>query len=174
MNVIRPEVKEFAWRWREVLVAFGLAALGLWWALTGFGLIVWIGWALVALALVIAGAGLQRARFRVGADGPGVVTVDEGQVTYFGPFGGGAVALTEITRLSLDPRGKPAVWLITQPGQPDLAVPLDAAGSEHLFDVFAALPGIQTEQMLTEMRQIHTAVPVHPVVIWEKVRPRLH
>ena len=171
-----------AWRWREGLVGLGLCLIGTYWIVTGLGLLSWIGWAVVALGLVVIWAGAQRARFRVGADGPGVVTVDEGQVTYFGPLDGGAVAMSELSQLALDPRGKPPVWLLSQPGQVDLSVPLDAAGADALFDVFAALPGIETEKMLTQMRAHlrdagqgpRGAVPLHPIVIWQKPRPRLH
>jgi hypothetical protein len=171
--VVRAELKDWAARWHEALIGAGIGALGLYWALTSFGLLSWIGWGLVALSPVMIFAGIQRGRFRTGSGGPGVVRVDEGQVAYFGPLTGGAVALSEVTRLSLDAQSVPPVWVLEQPGQPELTVPLTAEGADALFDVFAALPGIRTDRMLEEMRR---ASGPHRVVIWEKRREhmRLH
>ncbi|MGI3168859.1 hypothetical protein ACRARG_06885 [Pseudooceanicola sp. C21-150M6] len=173
MSFIRPELQAALWRWREVLVALAVAALGLYWALSTFGLLSWIGWALVLTGLGFGAAGVQRARFRSEGQGPGVVTVDEGQIAYFGPLTGGAVAVSELSRLSLDGHHIPPCWALAQPGQEELLVPVNAAGAEDLFDIFATLPGIRTDRMLEELRR---AKGPHRVVIWEKpqARPRLH
>lgn len=151
MPVIRPGARHTLLRWREALVAAALGALGLWWARTGFGIVEWLGWALAIAAAVLGLAGLQRARFRRGAGGPGVVIVDEGLIAYLGPQTGGTVALSEISALELDPEGPH--WRLSQPGQDALRIPLDAEGAEALFDVFAALPGLRVEHMLTRMRR---------------------
>ena len=164
MSFVRPEVRAGLWRWREALIGSGLIALGLYWALVVHGLIGWIGWAVVLCGAALAITGIQRARFRGRAGGPGVVTVDEGQIVYFGPMTGGAVAARDLERLTLDPSARPAHWILTEPGQPPLQIPVNAEGADALFDVFATLPGLRTERMLKEL-QGHS---VHPVVIWEK------
>lgn len=171
--MIRPELRAFAARWHEALIGGVVGLLGVYWATFSFGLLAWIGWALVLIGPAMVLAGVQRGRFRAGTGGPGVVSVDEGQIAYFGPLTGGAVALTELTRLSLDGASVPPCWVLDQPGQPPLQVPLTAEGADALFDVFAALPGIRTDRMLEEMRRSPRA---HTTVIWEKprVRPRLH
>ncbi|MET4101726.1 hypothetical protein ABIE58_001149 [Roseovarius sp. MBR-78] len=174
MSLIRPGAAHGLRRWREVLVAGALAALGLWWALTGFGLLAWLGWAVTLAAAALGLAGLQRARFRRGAGGPGVVVVDEGLIAYLGPVTGGTVALSEVTALALDPRDG-GQWVLSQPGQPDLHIPLDAEGGEALFDAFAALPGLRTEHMLARMRRPGPA----PETLWQRParvisHPRLH
>ena len=64
-------------------------------------------------------------------------------------------------------RGEP-LWILTEPAQPPLRIPVDAAGAEHLFDVFAALPGIHTERMLAELKRR----PRQRVTIWQ-ARPGL-
>ncbi|EAQ05129.1 hypothetical protein OB2597_07585 [Pseudooceanicola batsensis HTCC2597] len=167
---IRPEVIAWARRWREALIGGAVGLLGLYWALTSFGILSWIGWGLLVIAApALIVSGLQRGRFRAGGGGPGVVSVDEGQVAYFGPLTGGAVALSEVHRLSLDSRSDPPVWILEQSGQPELAVPLTAEGADALFDIFAALPGIRTDRMLEEMR---AARRPHRVLIWE--RPATH
>lgn len=173
MSLLRPGAAQVLRRWREVLVALGLAALGLWWVLTGFGLVEWLGWALMTAAAALTLAGLQRLRFRRGGGGPGVVVVDEGLIAYLGPVTGGTVARSEITALALDPGGPH--WVLSQPGQPDLRIPLDAEGAEALFDAFAALPGLRTEHMLARMRRPGP----EPETLWQRharpmSHPRLH
>lgn len=172
MSFIRPEARATIWRWRELIVAAVMLLVGLKWAYTSFGVTAATGWALVASGLVVAVIGAQRLRFRLGAGGAGVVQVDEGQIAYFGPLTGGAVATSELERLRLDHTAKPPHWVLEQPGQPALAIPVNAEGHEALFDVFAALPGLKTERMLAELRRDGP----HQVVIWERApsRPAHH
>ena len=174
MSLVRPQARAALWRWREVVAGGGLAVLGLWWVLAGIGIVHWLGWALLAAALALVLAGVQRARFRTGAGGPGVVVVDEGLIAYLGPHTGGAVALSEMTALTLDASG-PRRWRLSQPGRPDLEIPLDAEGADALFDAFAALPGLRSGQVVAAMRR--AAPGLH--LLWEragqeKARPRLH
>ena len=176
MPLIRPEASAALYRWREVLIGAGAVVLGLYWVFFTYGLLPWIGGVLGLAGLGLIAAGFQRARFRGAAGGPGIVQVDEGRVAYFGPLTGGVVALSEMSALALDPTAKPAHWVLAQPGQPDLYIPLNAEGAEALFDVFASLPGIRTEWMLAQMR----GWARQPVTIWERPdnvrpeRPRLH
>ncbi|MBE1285728.1 MAG: hypothetical protein GJ676_20620 [Rhodobacteraceae bacterium] len=175
MSFIRPEAKAALWRVREILAGFGLSALGLYWVVGPQGLLGLMGGAMLLLGAITTTIGIQRARFRMGVGGPGVVQVDEGQISYFGPLTGGAVALSELERLVLDHTSRPAHWVLDSPGQPSLHVPVNAEGNEALFDAFSALPGLRTERMLAEMRRSGP----HQVVIWERVpesRPlhRLH
>lgn len=164
MSFIRPEARAAIWRWRELLAAALIAILGASWAAGPGGLLGWVGWALIIAACALAVVGVQRARFRTGSGGPGVVRVDEGQIAYFGPLTGGAVALSEFECLVLDPLNKPPHWQLHQPGQPVLHVPVNAEGADALFDVFSALPGFNTEKMLSALRKPGP----HPVVIWER------
>lgn len=171
MSFIRPEARATLWRWREVLAGLGTVLLGAYWMLGPGGLLGWIGAAVAATGAVLALIGLQRLRFRSAGGGPGVVQVDEGQITYFGPLTGGVVAGSELSRLTLDPTGRPPHWVLYAAGQPALHIPVNAEGADALFDVFSALPGIKTERMLAELN----ALPSHPVVIWERTssQPRL-
>lgn len=175
MSFVRPELRAALWRWREALAGAALCILGFWWVIGPGGLLGWIGGVLVLAGLAQGYVGVQKARFRSGGGGPGVVQVDEGQITYFGPLGGGAVAVADLSSIALNPGGRPAHWMLQQPGQPDLHIPVTAEGSEALFDAFATLPGIRTERMLAELQKRSR----HPVVIWSRgpLRPehlRLH
>ncbi|WP_282076876.1 hypothetical protein [Epibacterium ulvae] len=164
MSFIRPEARAALWRWRELIFAAALVALGLWWAVGSFGILRWIGWAIVCLGVLFSVVAGQRFRFRLGAGGPGLVSVKEGQITYFGPLSGGAIALSEMNSLQLDHTAKPSHWVLEQSGQPPLAIPVNAQGADALFDVFSTLSGLKTERMLTEL---HSSGD-HHVVIWER------
>ena len=165
MSFVRPEVLRILQRWRGVMTGLAVAALGLWWTLISSGVLGWIGWGVMAAGGALAFTGAQRMRFVTERGGPGVVSITEGQVAYFGPLNGGVVALSELSRLDVDHGSRPAHWLLHQPGQPVLAIPLTAENAGALFDVFAALPGLSTERLLAQMRGGRGA---HVVVLWQR------
>ncbi len=169
MNFIRPEVRLALLKWRDAIVGTFVLLLGLYWA-SGFGVLRWIGVALAIIGGALIYTGLQRARFLAGKDGPGVVTLDEGQISYFGPISGGVVAMSDLSLLMLDPTQKPAMWVLQQAGQSDVHIPVNAEGAELLFDAFASLPDIRTSHMLNTLK----SEPDHPVVIWAKSTKQLH
>lgn len=162
--MIRPEAQAQLMRWREALVG-GLSVLvGLWW-LAGPGQLLTIP----AVAMILAGAaliwiGVQRARFRSGGKGPGTVTVDEGQITYYGPLTGGAVAMRELGRITYDPNLHPAHWRLKEPGHAELLIPVNADAAETLFDAFATLPNFKMTKALAAIK----TPGAHPIVIWQR------
>jgi hypothetical protein len=162
MSLIRPEAQAAIWRWREVLFGLSLLLLARWWGLTAFGVLRWVAAALMLSGVLLTVAGLQRGRFRLGNAGAGVVQVVEGQLAYFGPQAGGAVALSELAMVSLDNRHRPSRWVLCQPGFDDLEIPVNATGGEALFDAFAALPEFQVDVMLQQLRYPSDGT----VVIW--------
>ena len=163
-DFLRPEAKKTLKRWRDLIIAALFAALGMFWALTAFGILKWIGWMLVAAAILFAWSGLQRLWFSRAKGGIGVVTVKEGQITYLGPFEGGVVAVTELREIILDHAQYPPCWVLKQLGQQDVFIPLNAEGTDSLFDVFAALPGFQTGPMLAALQRNDGK----PIVIWQR------
>ncbi|WP_425043194.1 hypothetical protein [Primorskyibacter sp. S87] len=171
MSFVRPEASAALWRWREVLTGAAITLLGISWIIGPGGLLGLVGWPVLLGGVALAVIGVQRARFRKGGGGPGVVLIDEGEVTYLGPLTGGVIAIDNMQRLTLDPTGSPAHWVLEQPGHPPLMVPVNAEGADGLFDAFAILPGLRTERMLAELN----GGAVHPVVIWERqsTRPSL-
>ncbi|SFE31978.1 hypothetical protein [Roseivivax sediminis] len=162
--MIRPEARAALSRWAETLAGLAVALLGILWA-TGSGGV--LGWVVTVAGAALAAAGAQRARFGMGGGGPGIVDVTEGRIAYFGPLDGGVVDLDALESLTLDPSGRPAHWVLGRPEEPPLSIPLTAQGADGLFDAFAALPELDTERMLREMRRR----PDRPVVIWR--RPHL-
>ncbi len=148
MSFIRPEARASLWRWREVLFGAALAGLAGFWALNAFGILRALAFILLALAVLMILTGIQRARFRGRGGGQGVVQVIEGQVSYYGPLTGGAVALSELAALSLDGRSTPAHWLLVPTQGATLQIPVSAEGADALFDAFTGLRGLRTEHLL--------------------------
>jgi hypothetical protein len=133
--------------------------------LFGLGIVLLIGGGALAVA------GVQRARFRQGSEGPGVVQVVEGRVTYFGPWGGGGgVARPARLAGTRAGQGRRGAWVLIEDEGERLEIPVDARGADRLFDVFAALPGLDTRAMLANLQP-----PVRErTQIWQRDRPRLH
>lgn len=164
MTFFRPEAQAAVWRWREVLCGVLVALFGVWF-IAGPGFLLAVpGYAFVLAGAALIWLGAQRGRFRGAGGGAGAVQVDEGQVSYFGPLTGGSVALREMQSLTLDGTLFPAHWRLSQEGSPPLLIPVNAAGSEALFDAFATLPGLKTERMLSTLN----AKPHQAVVIWHR------
>lgn len=152
--MIRPEALATLSRWRESGFAVALGLFGLW--LAGRG-----GWVFGPLGLALAAAGtaflilaLRRARFRQNSIGPGLVELDESQITYFGPTGGGAVSLRELVELRLLARGGRRFWRLKQADGQALLVPVDATGADRLFDAFSALPGMDSHTLVAALAPI--------------------
>lgn len=171
MSFLRPEAAAELRRWREAIVAFGLSLLGLYWALTSYGVLKWLGWAILALGAVWALLAVRRARFARGMGGAGVVEVDEGRVSYFGPRVGGSLAVPMLisVRLRRGTDGDLAWFLLAQDTTP-LNIPVDAERADALYDVFATLPGLDMQAMLRALNDPRT----DDVLIWHSDLRRLH
>ncbi|TYB82049.1 hypothetical protein [Maritimibacter fusiformis] len=170
MSFIRPEAIAGLKRWRGVIAAGFVLALGLWWGLTSLGLIRWIGWVLAIFGGAAVWTGIQRARFRGGHGGVGVVAVDERQIAYLAPVGGGFASIEALTEVAIAPdRSGLPVWRFRS-GMELLTIPAAAEGTEALFDALTALPGVDIEAAIRASR----TRPDRTVVIWSKPRPRLH
>lgn len=166
--LIRPAARDALWRWREVAMAAAGALAGLW--LIGLGglLLVPLG---LALAAVSAGMGVlawRRMRFHREVDAPGLVEVTEGQVGYLGPTFGGYVALADLADLRLVRIGGRAAWRLRQTDGQTLLIPAEAQGADALFDAFAALPGLDTQALVSALDARDD-----DRVIWRRVRPAL-
>ena len=167
MSFIRPEVRASLARWREVIAGGVTLALGLQLALTSYGALFLIGTALALAGTALVVAGIQRARFRSGGGGAGVVDLDERRITYFGPFGGGAVSVDDLIEIGVDPSRS---WLIRDANGTHLMIPMNAEGADALFDAFAAVPGLTPARLVEAVR----STPRQYTTIWAKPQGRLH
>ena len=168
--MIRPQAQQSLWLWREVLVGALLFALGAWWFFTSFGIMVWLSVIISIVGVVISVLGYQRAKFFTGSDGPGVVEIQEGQISYLGPITGGALAYSDLTKVELISVSHKRHWRLSHTGGLAVIIPVDAQGADQLFDVFASLSGVQTSKMLSALGSNSEL----PIIIWSIPIHRLH
>ncbi len=170
-DFLRPAARDAIWRFRDVIGAAFLIAFGLWWAATFYSPVRWVGWALIGVGAIWAAGAFQRIRFEQDGQGPGTVKIVERRLAYFGPLSGGVMEMDDAAMLELDPEAYPvAHWIITSQSGDRLEIPVNAEGSDALFDLFASLPGLATEQMLHTLSN----QPDQRVVIWQRSKPVLH
>lgn len=150
-DFLRPAARAALHRWAETGAALVVALAGVWWALAGPGAVHWLGWLLAALGAGLALGAVQRARFAAPGMGSGLIEVVEREVRYFGPRGGGVVALDTMLALSLSADAQ--YWLVESFDGTVLAIPRAASGHEALFDAFAALPGLDMQRLLRILAQ---------------------
>lgn len=100
--------------------------------------------------------------------GPGVVTVEEGKIGYFGPHGGGFIRLEQLVSVDLIGarvrHGDARIWLFIDEAGVELRIPNAASGAGQLPDALGALPGFNMPQLLTNL----LASDRLPLSIWRK------
>jgi hypothetical protein len=151
MSFIRPELIATAHRWREVIAATTLAALGLWTAWQGGYLFTPLGLACLALGAGWALASLRRLRFQQDGEAPGIVRVTEAQIAYYGPRVGGFVGLPDLIEIRLLTLRGRRIWKLKQGDGQLLHIPVESDGAEALFDAFATLPGIDMATLVAAL-----------------------
>jgi hypothetical protein len=151
-ELLRPAARDALLRWREVAGALAFALVGLWVASWGGWFYLGIGLILVLVGLAGVWIAWRRLRFRQAVNQPGLVEIDEGQVRYLGPHGGGFAALGDLVeiRLTSDGAGQ-RWWRLREAGGAVLSIPSAAEGADALFDAFASLPGLSPATLLTAL-----------------------
>jgi hypothetical protein len=162
--MIRAEVKASFWRWRELIIGILVMALGANWYFTSFGMLKLAGAVAILFGAISIFVGQQRGRFRVTGSAPGIVGLVEGQISYFGPKEGGAIAIADITGVSLVTHEDMRSWRLDQNGHPSLIIPITAQGGELLFDAFAGLKDLNLENMVHQISQVNE----NSAVIWRR------
>jgi len=148
MSLIRPELAEAIWRYREMIWASLVVLAGVWLVSLGGWLLTPIGLAIGAVGGVLTVMAWRRARFEQATGAPGVVELDEAQVAYLGPGNGGFLSLQELVELRLMTLRGRRLWRLKQADGQALLIPVDAKGAERLFDAFATLPGMDTAALV--------------------------
>lgn len=175
MSFLRPEAAAFLKKWREAIIAGVILMGSLQAASTTTGLVNAFSWvtALVGAALFIEG--VRRARLPDKSGGIGVVDVDERQITYFGPQGGGAISINELSRVKvrttdLGPAASDFFWEFTDRAGQRLTIPGDAENATALFDALTALPGADFEKVI----EASGSTEVGEFLVWERTTaPRI-
>lgn len=172
MSFIRPTALKFLRSYAEVFAGLILAGIGVYnIMLTGWVLKI-LGAAALLAGLAISFTALRRARFPVASEGPGVVEVDERQISYFSAFEGGAVSVEALALITIYVAQSPlsVVWCLEEDSGAVLKIPATAAGIEGLFDAFAPLTGVDYDAISAASKGERTGI----VAIWSKDRARVH
>jgi len=151
VSFVRPELSAAVWRWREVLAAGLVAALGAWAATRGGYLLTPLGLGILALGAGWALTAWRRLRFRQDGEAPGLVRVTEAEIAYYGPRVGGFVGLPDLSEVRLLTLRGRRIWKLKQGDGQMLHIPVEAQGAEALFDAFAALPGIDMAALVAAL-----------------------
>lgn len=165
----RPEAIALLARWREAGIGAAVALAGVWGAATQSGITFYLALLALPAGLALLREGVQRARLPGGGAGPGLVEVDERQITYFGPDGGMAVSVDALTRIEIvtsdpGPFASNLFWIFHSMGAPPLVIPGDAAGAERIHDALIALPGMDFRRVA----QAAGAVAPGASVVWRR------
>ena len=161
--MIRPEILAALTRWREVIASAAVIAVGLWIGSAPGPVLTMFGAIIIAFGAAAAFASYRRARFRLEIDAPGLVEIDEGQISYLSPAMGGSVELSQLSEIQvLVVAGNRRCWRLKQSDGQTLLVPLAAAGADALVDSFASLPGLDGSKLQTAL----ATTSVEPVTLW--------
>lgn len=153
MSFIRPEAAAALKKWREAIIA-GVILLGsLQAASATTGTVNLLSWATALVGAALFIEGVRRARLPDRAGGVGVVEVDERQITYLGPMGGGALSINELSKIkvrttSLGPAAADFYWEFNDKAGQRLTIPGNAENASALFDVLTVLPGADYEAVI--------------------------
>ena len=169
MSFIRPEVKAFFLKWREAIIAGAILMGSLQAASSTTGLVKGLSWATALIGAALFIEGVRRARLPERSGGVGVVEVDERQITYLGPLGGGAISINELIRVKvrttdLGPMASDFYWEFTDGAGQRLTIPGDAENAGALFDALTVLPGADYEAVIRASSSTQHA----DFLVWER------
>lgn len=151
MSFVRPEIIEGFTRWREVIAAGAVAALGLWFLLQPGYILPALGLALGGIGLGWGAVALRRLRFHQPGEAPGIVRVTEAQIAYMGPRIGGFVGLPDLAEVRLLTYRGQRVWKLRAAHGEALHIPVEADGADALFDAFGGLPGMDMAALVAAL-----------------------
>lgn len=169
MSFIRPTVAAHFIKWREAYFVTGVLLLGFWLFIHGANT---LNLVLQALGLVISLAGIvllrttiQRIRFKRRQIAPGMVDVNEREISYFGPMHGKTISLESLHKIELrESEAYAAIWVLHHSEGDPMIVPTTAKGSDRLFDAFTSLSGVKMDALIAAINQ----TPIQAQVIWRR------
>ncbi|MEM1163621.1 MAG: hypothetical protein AAGJ28_22030 [Pseudomonadota bacterium] len=174
MSFFRPEATDVVKRIAEPAVYAAIAGWGLikgWQILDRGG---WVGAVLLVIgalaALALAGSITRTVyRWRVRRAGPGVVTIHEGRISFFGPYGGAIIALDALTTVEIEvtpnvPETQKVAWTLADELGQRVTIPAGASGADKLLDRLGSLPGFDSLAVLRATR----ATPPQHFTVWAR------
>lgn len=184
--MIRPTARAQINRWGEVALVGAVALLGAYLASFGGYVMLPLGVILLTTSLPLALLAYRRLRFAQTSLGEGMVEVVEGELRYFAPQSapppilgaaplpamamGGFLNLPDLAELRLIHMDHRRFWRMKTTDGQALMVPVDAAGHAALFDVFAALPHMNSAALIAALNH-SPATGSGAAVIWRRNSP---
>lgn len=171
MSFVRPEAAKALKRWREALIGGAVLMFNIQLAASSTGLLRGIAFAGILIGAALFIEGVRRARLPNTIGGVGVVEVDERQISYFGPHGGGAISLDDMIRVKVrttadGPMASDFFWEFTDREGQRLTIPGDAENVSALFDALTALPGADYEAVI----RASGSTEAGDFLVWEAAR----
>lgn len=161
MSFFRPEAITILRHWGlpAALAAAGLYAIWRGWHLVSSG--AWTGYILMTLGLFACLAlfgTVERALtgWRGRRGGPGVVTIEEGRISYYGPRAGGVLGIDTLVGVDIvttddGPFSDDLFWVLSDQWGQQVVIPGGAKGAEALPDTLGSLQGFDHMAVMKAM-----------------------
>lgn len=167
MSFFRPEAVVFLRNWGmpAVLAVTGGYAIVRGWHLVSIG--AWTGWILMTLGLFACLAlfgTIERAitSWRGRRGGPGIVTIEEGRISYYGPRPGGVMGVDTLVGIDIvttdeGPFTDDLFWVLSDQWGQQVIIPGGAAGTDKLLDSLGGLKGFDHMTLMKAMSSTSNA-----------------
>ena len=153
MDLLRPEVKVWLYKWKEPLISTLVTLLGL--RLAHYGLsnhnlvLLIVGSVIVIIGICVVVVSYIRISFSKFPNGVGIIEVKEKQIIYYDPSGGLAFSAENLVSIEIiGSDTSQSTWKLSTEDKSVVNIPLNALGNEKLFDVFLTLPGIDPAELI--------------------------
>ncbi len=167
MSFFRPEATALLRRYGEPALFSAIAVFGLGkgieliWRGAWFGLVPAVLGAFAAFAAIAAVERTMITR-RGTRNGPGIVLIDEGRISFFSPLGGAVIALDDLVSIEIVVAGLPgerveAYWVLSDLTGTTVRIPSAAEHAEQLVDVLGTLQGFDRMAVVVAMAATHPA-----------------
>ncbi len=175
MSAVRPELARWAMRRREAIAWGALTAFGVWilWrSVSPFApVMVLLGGLVTLIGAALLSAEIRRLALSAGGPAEGLVEIDEGRISYFGPHGGGFIDVRAVTRVAVTTRprlmsGPAHAWVLSTEDGARLTIPVGAHGADRLPDALSPLPGLDMRAAVAELGRRHPG----EAVVWSRQR----
>ncbi len=162
MSFIRPEAAKTISTWAEPVIYAGIAILC---GVKGIGLLAnghGVGVVLTAIGLFAIFAfygAVTRSVYaqRMREKGPGIVSIQEGRISYLGPLGGAILARDALVSVDIVTNSTAfgaadLHWVLTDESHQKIAIPGAATDADKLLDALGALPGFDHDAFVKAMK----------------------
>ena len=162
MSFIRPEASQFLSTWAEPAIYAGVAILcgvkGIGLLANGHGIgIVLAGIGLFAIFAFYGAVTRSVYAQRMREKGPGIVSIQEGRISYLGPLGGAILARDALISVDIVTNSTAfgaadLHWILMDESHQKVAIPGAAADADKLLDALGALPGFNHDAFAKAMK----------------------